>query len=563
MRPRFPAALALILVLVATWRCGAETDYSGAIPRLRDHVREEMKEWGIGGVAFALTDGTRVVHAEGLGEAKVDSVFRAGSISKVFTALLVMKWVEAGRLSLDAPVAGYPGAVLPHQPFRDAPAIQLRHLLTHRSGLPRETPVGGYLDGTEPGFDATCESLARCVLATPPGAKMRYSNIAPSIAGRIAAAVTGASFEAAHREHILAPLGMTRSTWTRTHLPPGALIVSRMRVADLDGLGGFHREESPVFDLGTLPAGNLFTTAPDLAQLLLMMSRAVRGETGILKPETLAEMWRPQWEPSAGFGLGFALGKFRGHRTVGHNGAVYGHSALLLFLPETQLGIVFLANEDIVNARVGRWGNVALSLMIEAKTGERAPAVSSAPGGRVAGASTGSQPGSQTALLAGRYESQSFWMELISGTNDLYGSYSGQPCRLTATTEGKWVLNSRLHDDQAVGVQFDTEGRATGFTVGTQNFQRVNAEVPAFPPEWKRFCGVYGSTFIPVIVHEKFGHLYAMTENMVDYRLTPVARHVFALPPGMYVDELAVFLCDAEGRAHSVDFASMTFSRRR
>ncbi len=553
---RLPIALFLVVLLLhGRGAAGAGEDYSAVLPKVREFVSAEMREWGIGGVAYAFTDGTRLVHTEGLGEAKADSVFRAGSISKVFTAVLVMQLVEEGRLNLDAPVSGYPGAVLPHQPFPAAPAIQLRHLLTHRSGLPRETPVGGYLDITEPGLDATCDSLGTCVLATAPGAKMRYSNIGPSIAGRVAAAVAGGPFEAVHRERILAPLGMTRSAWTRTSVPAGALVVSRLRVANPDLDGGFHRAETPVFDLGTLPAGNLFTTAPDLARLLIAMSRAMQGEAGILKPASWAEMWRPQWEASAGFGLGFAVGRFRGHRTVGHNGAVYGHSALLLYLPETQLGVVFLANDDIVNSRVGRCANHALSLLLEAKTGERAP---TSPGG---GAGS-SSPRFDPAECAGRYESQSFWAELTASTDGLKGSYASQPCVIQRQADGALVLNSRLHDDQVVTFERDGEGRVTGFTAGSQVFRKLSGEAPMLPKEWRKFCGVYGPELIPIIVHEKFGRLYALTENMVDYRLTPVSRNVFSLPPGMYVDELAVFLSDRAGAVHAVDFASMTLPRR-
>jgi hypothetical protein len=82
------------------------------------------------------------------------------------------------------------------------------------------------------------------------------------------------------------------------------------------------------------------------------------------------------------------------------------------------------------------------------------------------------------------------------------------------------------------------------------------------PAEWRTFLGSYGPDFIPLIISERHGHLYAMTENMVDYRLTPVNRHVCALPPGMYVDEHVVFLTDAAGKPHEIDFANMILPRR-
>jgi CubicO group peptidase (beta-lactamase class C family) len=542
----------LFVLLAAATLARAEPNYLEAINSLERAVQTEMRDWGIGGLAVALTDGTRVVYTSGFGEAGRDSIFRAGSISKVFNAIAVMQLVEAGKLDLDAPLKDQPGVVLPAHPFRDAPPVTLRQLLCHRSGLQRESPVGHYLDGSEPTLAATCASLADCVLATAPAAKTRYSNIGPSVAGHLVATVAGTNFEHYQREKILEPLGMSRSAWLKRDVPGGRVIPSSMRVADADGKGGLHRASAPLFDLGTVPAGNLFTTAPDLAKFLVMLARSVRGETVLLKPATLADMWKPQFEDNAPFGLAFSLGKFRAHRTVGHSGAVYGHSTVMLFLPETQLGVVILANEDIVNARVNRLANVALSAMLEVKTGEKPPvpvALDSKP--------------DPTALakLAGAFESQSYWAELRVDGAKLAGNFASQPCTFTPRADGKFLLNSRLHDDAVATFERDASGRATGFSVAGQKFVRVPAQPDKLPEGWRKYLGSYGPDFIPIVVHEKFGHLYALTENMVDYRLTPVNRHVFGLPPGMYVDELAVFLCDEEGAPYAVDFASMTFKR--
>lgn len=530
----------------------AETDYAAAVSKLEAAVRQEMRDWGIGGVALALTDGTRIVHTAGFGEADVDSVFRAGSISKLFNAMAVMQMVEAGRIDLDAPFSDFPGLALPHHAFPDAPAVTVRQLLCHRSGLQRESPVGGYFDSTEPTLAATCESLAGCVIATPPAARTRYSNIAPSLAGHVVATLARQPFERYQQERLLGPLGMDRSAWRRTEVPGGKVIVSRMRIADSHG--GFARAEAPIFDLGTIPAGNMFTTAPDLAKFLVELARAMRGESTVLRPSTFADMWRPQFDETAGFGIGFVVGKFRHHRSVGHNGAVYGHSTALVFLPESQLGVVVLGNEDIVNARIGRLADLALSLMLEAKTGEKSPdaASQSAP-------STTAPP---LQGFAGSFESQSFWAQLRVENDQLAGNYASQPCTLTRRGDLDFLLNSRLHSDVLVVFRRDSGGAITGFTVGPQTFARVAEPAPTLPDPWKRYLGVYGPDFIPLVVHEKFGHIYVTTENMVDYRMTPVNRHVFGLPPGMYVDELAVFLCDAAGQPHGIDFASMTFPRR-
>ena len=550
------SAAAIVLtstLLVASFSLmSAELNYAPAISRLEQMIVSEMKEYRMGGIAVALTDGQRLVHVAGYGEAKRDSVFRAGSISKLFNAVAVMQQVEAGKLNLDSRFGSLPGAVEPVNPFSESTQFSLRHLLCHRSGIQRESPMGGYFDVTQPTLKATCESIAGCVLVTLPNAKTRYSNIGPSLAGRVVEAVSGLKFEDYQSRYVFAPLGMTQSAWRVADLHGGQPISSRIRVAD--GNGGFSFQRTPVFDLGTLPAGNLYTTAPDLAELLFMLDGQGVGRRGrVLSAGSLEEMTHPQLEASAGFGLGFALGKFREHKTIGHTGAVYGHSTSLAYLPDTRIGVIVLANEDIVNARVGRIANEALSLLLELKSGEvPSPTL----------VDTQLPTGLPTAF-EGAYESQSYWAELRVENGRLEGNYSTQPCHLTRVGLDRFRLSSRIHNDAAVVFSRSDAGQITGFSVGVQKFARVPNSLPRLPESWKPLLGSYGPKVIPLVVHEKFGHLYATTENMVDYRLQPMNRNVFLMPTGMYEDEHLVFLTKGPSRPHSVNFANMILHRLR
>jgi hypothetical protein len=95
-----------------------------------------------------------------------------------------------------------------------------------------------------------------------------------------------------------------------------------------------------------------------------------------------------------------------------------------------------------------------------------------------------------------------------------------------------------------------------------QNFVRVDpAKVAEIPEAWKDFLGSYGPTFIPLVISVKHGHLYAMTENSYDYRLTPLNPTTFKLPTGMYLGEEVVFLRDGDGPAHTALFASLPLKR--
>ena len=537
-----PLALCAFL---ATSSSHPAADYSAVPPALEEDIRREMSDWNIGGIAVALVDDQRIVYAAGFGEARRDSLFRVGSISKLFNAIAVMQQVEAGKLALDAPL---PADVLPLNPFPGAPAVTLRQILCHRSGLPRESAAGGYFDDSQPSLAATLASLPSSVLVTRPGEKTRYSNVAPSLAGLLVERASGQTFEDYQRDHLLRPLGLTHSAWTLARTPRKRIATSHMRVAD--GHGGWKRRRAPLFDLGTLPASNLFSTAEDLARFA---SALLADGGGLVKGETLHEMWRPQLtQDSEGFGLGFIVGKFREHRTISHNGAVYGYSSLLVLLPEEKLAAVVLGNEDVVNGRIRHIGDTALSLLLAAKLDEKPPAPAISPSPK------------DLLRFAGDYESQSFWAHLEARDGRLLGEISGQPTRFVPVGERSFTAHSRIDEAIPVAFERDDAGAISGFKYGPlQHFTRVPANPPSLPVEWRAFLGSYGPDFIPLVVSERHGHLYAMTENTVDYRLTPVNRNVCALPPGMYADEQVVFLTDTHGHPHSINFANMLLRRRK
>ncbi len=550
--------LAFILA-IATTPAGS-TDFTPVVQRVEDLVKDELQRGILTGVSVALVDDQTTVLAYGFGladqagkvPATSKTVYRAGSISKLFTAVSAMQLVEQGKLDLDRPVADYCPDFRLVDTLAGAEPVTLRQLMCHRSGLVRESPVGGYFDPSEPSIAQSVASLADCVRVHRPNEVTRYSNIGVTVVGHVVAKVAGMSFEDYQRTSVLDPLGMKSSSFRRDDRVRPHLAASYMLVAD--GQGGFKRTESPVFELGTLPAGNLYTSVEDLAKFLscLFAGGAVEGRQ-ILKRETIDQMCAAQLtDNSTGFGLGFNVGEFRDHRLISHTGAVYGFSSSFAGIPELKLGVIVLANEDLAMGPVHRIADAALGWMVDARQGKEL------------GPEEAYQdvPAQTAKSLEGDYESESYWATLVCRDGQLLADLSGQKLVVRQSAEGDLVFDGRWKHNSPIQVLRDADGNVTGLESDSQTFRRVNAnEKPQTPAAWQRLVGSYGPRFIPLVISVRHGHLYAMTENMVDYRLTPLNRVVFEMPKGLYEDEELVFQLDADGRVRSALLAGMLLPR--
>jgi CubicO group peptidase (beta-lactamase class C family) len=539
----------------------AEVDYGPVISKVHDAAQQELERGILTGVSIALVDEDHLVMADGFGwadkqqqkPAGATTVYRVGSISKLFTAVAAMQLVEQGKLDIDAPVSDALSEFRIVLPFEETVQPTLRQMMCHRSGMVRESPVGGYFDGSGPTVSETIASLESCVLVNLPNTKTRYSNVGPTIVGHTVSKISGQPFEDYQSEHLLAPLGMQHSGWRAEAVPSELLANSYMRVAD--GQGGFVHRPSPRFELGTLPAGNLYSTAVDLAQFAKMLLAKGRVPDGrVIQAETLREMCTPQLiEDSTGFGIGFYVGKFADRRTIQHTGAVYGFSSSLVVIPEEGIAAIVLANEDVAMGPVRHLSNVALAAMLETKTDDP-PTPEPEP-----------LQLSHDALQAfvGAYESESYWAEVTYEAGKILANISGQPMRLDAIEPLKFEANGRTVYRAKVSFQKNEAGEISGFTALGQQFRRVSAQtVDECPTAWQSYLGSYGPEFIPLVISIRHGHLYAMTENMYDYRLKPINQFVFGLPEGLYADEYLVFQVDEDGRVGCVDLANMRLPRR-
>ncbi|MEO2091263.1 MAG: serine hydrolase domain-containing protein, partial [Gemmataceae bacterium] len=317
------------------------------------------------------------------------------SVSKLVTDVAVMRLVEQGKIDLDAPVSKYLPTFAPKNPFDDT-AVTLRHLMAHRSGLIRESPVGNYFDPTGPTLEKTVGSVNGLPLVYPPGKRIKYSNAAIATVGYVLEKTQGERFETYLKKDVLDRLGMSASAFEATPAVKKQLAEAVM--------WSVHGREfpAPTFELGMAPAGSMYSTVGDLGKF---MSCLFADGQGVLKPETVAAMFTPQFADAgakSGFGIGFMVGDLDGRKRIGHGGAVYGFATELALLPKEKLGVIVTCSRDVANTVVTRIADDALRMMLAARAGQPLPKTEE----------TTAIPPAEAKELVGRYRGGDRWFDL-------------------------------------------------------------------------------------------------------------------------------------------------------
>src|SRR6266581_3350972 len=197
----------------------ARKDYASVAMSLESMIRQEMDDKQLPAFSIALVDGNQIVWAQGFGyqdpdkkiPATAHTVYRVGSVSKLFTDIGIMQMVEAGKINLDAPVSQYIPDFHPQNPFSSP--ITLRELMSHRSGLLREPPIGNYFDPSEPTLQATVRSMNSTELVYEPGTHLKYSNAGIAVVGYTLEEMNHQLFPEYLKQAVLRPLGMNASAF--------------------------------------------------------------------------------------------------------------------------------------------------------------------------------------------------------------------------------------------------------------------------------------------------------------------------------------------------------------
>jgi CubicO group peptidase (beta-lactamase class C family) len=347
--PRLAAVT--IAALLTVWLAAPATQADIAAS-LESVAAKEFERDRPGGVVVVAQVGRTLLHrAYGLADIeqavpmRIDHVFKIGSITKPFTAVAMLMLAADGRVALDADVRRYIAEFETH-----GRRITVEQVLSHTSGLPNLVDLPDF--GTVARQDYETKAVLALTRHVPlhfePGTSYRYSDTGYILLGAIIEDVTGLSYGQFIEQTVGARIGLRDTVYSDDR----RIILRRARgYSWKDGL-----PTNATYISMTVPhaAGALASTAGDL----LRWQRALRG-ANLLPRSLLAEAWRPRILPDGtptGYGLGFQLCHLAGRRTIEHGGFVNGFGAQALQLPEEDLDVIVLVNNDSDRPDAGALG---------------------------------------------------------------------------------------------------------------------------------------------------------------------------------------------------------------
>ena len=516
--------------------------YELIVEKLQDAINYEIDGKDLNAISIALVNDQKVLWAQGFGyqdpknliPADANTVYRVGSVSKLFTDMAIMQSVENKELDLDAPIQKYLPDFTPNNPYDIS--ITLRQLMSHRSGLIREPKSGNYFADDEVSLKKTVESIIGSTLVHPPESKTKYSNAAIAVVGYTLESVFKTPYVDYMKKNVLEKIGMSNSSFA-----PNKKIHSRLAKAKMWSYDG--REfPAPIFELGLIPAGSLYAPVTDLAKFLKLLFSDGIGEKGnVISPNTLKEMVTPQFggDYTRGYGIGFALSKHQGYQKIGHGGAIYGFSTQLSALPEIKLGVVTASSVDITNSITTKLSNYALDLLIAHKKNLPLPNYKK------------TSPISRNLAEAyvGHYihNNAQIDIELRGSQTMLVTDFFEVPLR--KNNEGI-IADGRLVQDS-----YKIKKIEGGLLVNEKKYIKKNKsqKIP-FPKNWEGLIGEYGWDHNILFVYEDMGSLWLLMEWIEKDKLSHIEGDVFSFPKnsGMYHGEKLEFKRNEDGVASEV-----------
>lgn len=315
-------------------------------------IEGEQHDRKIPGVSAGVVYDQGMIWQRGYGYANLEqqipadahTVYRIASITKLFTATMLMKLRDAGRLSLDDPIEKYLPEFKIKSSFVDARPPTFRQVAAHAAGLPREGNHEGWRSMDMPSIEALLTALDDDEMRLPTMTEPKYSNLGIAIMGYTLSKITGQDYDSYVEANILQPLGMSESGFEREKYGESHYAVGYN--ATTDGM-------LPTLDWnarGFRPAGGMYSTVEDITKFIAMQFRdQLTEEDQVLGSSTIREMQMPVSvtpDFETGFGIGWGIRRVSGCKVIGHSGGLPGYTTNISLVPSLKLAVIVFTNTD-------------------------------------------------------------------------------------------------------------------------------------------------------------------------------------------------------------------------
>jgi CubicO group peptidase (beta-lactamase class C family) len=320
------------------------------VAELERLVAREQHDKRLPSVAAAVLRDGEAVWEMAVGDgATPDMQYRLGSITKTFTAAAIMQLRDAGKLDLEDRLDEHVDGA--------AHAPTIRRLLSHTSGLQRETHDDAWLNQKFAAVPELLETLDRAEHVLPPGARFHYSNLAFALLGIVVERVSGMPYREYVQQRLLQPVGLTRTTFE----PAAPAATGYLVKPFVEGVW----DEAPVQTGAWIAAGQLWGTVHDLCRWAAFLAEP---DESVLAKRSVEEMRTVQsiadhvrW--TQGYGLGLGLIRDGERIVAGHGGSMPGFIAFLGVSPADKVGAAVLTNSS--SARLEQLGLKLIATTVE------------------------------------------------------------------------------------------------------------------------------------------------------------------------------------------------------
>ena len=369
----FPAAVfvAFISIVFASSLQAAEPQ-SGPTPEAVDAaVRATIARYHLPGIAVGVIQDGKVVFARGYGETIADSgdavsnktLFKIASNSKAMTASVLARLVQQGKLNWDDPVIKHLPAFAMHDPWVTA-HMTVSDLLVHNSGLPEGG--GDLMLWPEPN-EFTRDDIVHGLQFIKPAYGFRagyaYDNLLYVVAGQVAAAAGGASYEELVRRELFQPLGLDSCRVGEFNMRDAGSVAQPHYRGDVGNVA-MRQDGDVVPMIASAPAGGIRCSLDDMLVWANNWLQPTSAQLDWLGEKQRGEMWkartpmpisqqRRRWDNTHyyAYAYGFRLADVDGHWTVSHTGTLGGMYSMMMLLPDRKSGFVIMINGEGGNAR--------------------------------------------------------------------------------------------------------------------------------------------------------------------------------------------------------------------